>query len=131
MPIRAEMRHRYPANWREVRARILARARDCCEWPGCGAANGARIARLESNPEDWQLARDVAFGALTGRYLVTVVLTVAHHPDPSPENCADENLLALCQLHHLRLDGKQHAATAREGRRRRSGQAVLDLEAGE
>jgi hypothetical protein len=31
MPIKPENRTRYPANWSEIRAAILARAADCCE----------------------------------------------------------------------------------------------------
>jgi hypothetical protein len=45
-----------------------------------------------------------------------VVLTVAHLGDPSPENCADDNLKAMCQRCHLRYDmplHKQNAATTR------------------
>lgn len=37
MPIRPENRHRYPSNWKLVRQRILARAANQCEWPGCEA----------------------------------------------------------------------------------------------
>lgn len=57
------------------------------------------------------------------------VLTVAHHPDPSPENCDRSNLIALCAPCHLRLDANHHAVNAAATRRRkqeeRSGQLSL------
>lgn len=59
MPIRAEMRRRYPKDWKKISAAIRKRANDACE--GCGARNG------RPHP-------------ITGS---TVVLTVAHldhHP---------------------------------------------------
>lgn len=37
-------------------------------------------------------------------------LTVAHL-DHNPQNCADENLLAMCAPCHLRYDAKHHAET--------------------
>jgi hypothetical protein len=40
-----------------------------------------------------------------------VVLTVAHL-DHTPENCADENLKAMCQGCHLAYDADHHAETA-------------------
>jgi len=45
------------------------------------------------------------------------VLTVAHLGDPSPENCADDNLKAMCQRCHLRYDGPQHRQNAAATRR--------------
>lgn len=46
MPIRPENRGRYPADWQEVRARILTRAGHCCEW--CGVPQYAVGYRDES-----------------------------------------------------------------------------------
>ena len=37
MPIKPENRHRYPADWKDIRQRILTRAGYRCEWPGCRA----------------------------------------------------------------------------------------------
>lgn len=137
MPIRPENRSRYPANWRDVRAAILARAAQRCEYPGCDLPNGAWVVRdksgvvlFHSDCED--AARDyrrtlvaVFAGA---RDPVRVVLTVAHL-DHTPEHCDPENLRALCQLHHLRHDSSHHVATRRKTRRlralRRSGQRSL------
>ena len=42
--------------------------------------------------------------------MVKVVLTIAHL-DHTPENCAPENLRALCQACHNRYDAKHRAET--------------------
>jgi len=85
---------RYPANWRDIRAAILQRAANTCEW--CGAENH------EPHP-------------VTG---ARVVLTVAHI-NHDIENNAPGNLAALCQRCHLRHDAKLHARHAAETRRRK------------
>jgi hypothetical protein len=41
MPIRPEMKGRYPANWQAIRQRILARARAHCEQ--CGKPDRATL----------------------------------------------------------------------------------------
>lgn len=98
MPISPENQARYPANWREISTRIKQRASMKCEsmpgQPPCGAAHGAR------HP-------------ITG---AVVVLTVAHI-DHQPENCADENLRAVCQRCHNRYDQKHRQRNAAGTRR--------------
>ena len=91
MPIRAENKARYPADWKAISQAIRRRAANCCEW--CGAENG--------KPH-----------LITGS---KVVLTTAHL-DHTPENCDPVNLRALCQRCHLRYDAKHHAANARRTR---------------
>lgn len=94
VPIRPEERGRYPKGWPAISRRIRKeRAGGRCESEGCGAVNG------RPHP-------------ITGS---RVVLTVAHL-DHTPENCAEANLKALCQLHHNRYD----AANRRAGIRRRA-----------
>lgn len=105
MPIRPENRKRYPANWKtEIRPRILARANYACEgspdFPNCRVDNG------QPHPE-------------TGS---RVVLTVAHL-DHTPENCAPENLKAMCQRCHLNYDKEHHAQTAYRTRKDKFGMA--------
>ncbi|MHB8531712.1 MAG: hypothetical protein ACYDC2_03225 [Solirubrobacteraceae bacterium] len=126
MPIRPEERSRYPRDWPAISKAIRARAGGRCEWPRCGVPNGARICRRIDNLERWALAEEVdRYDAFEDyRDPIRVVLTVAHI-DNTPEHCASSNLLALCQLHHLRLDAKHHAANARRTRERRSGQGRL------
>lgn len=79
MPIRPENRGRYPKNWPEIRARILERADNRCEF--CGAEN------YKPHP-------------VTGS---KVVLTIAHL-DHTPEHSYDSNLRALCQKCHNSYD---------------------------
>lgn len=92
MPIRAEMKSRYPKDWK-LRSRFIRfyRARNCCEW--CGAENG------KPHP-------------ITGGI---VVLTVAHVFRHEPEAASLLNLAALCQRCHNRHDAKHR----REGIRKR------------
>ena len=92
MPIRPENRKRYPKNWPEISVRIrVVRAKNQCEQ----TINGERCAALNGKPHP-----------ITGSI---VVLTVAHL-DHRPENCADENLKAMCQRCHLRYDAHHHKA---------------------
>lgn len=90
MPIRPEMRVRYPRDW-QLRSRFVreVRARNRCEW--CGARNG------EPHP-------------LTGS---RVVLTTAHVHDHRPEAASLLNLAALCQRCHNRHDAKMRRAGSR------------------
>lgn len=37
----------------------------------------------------------------------------------NPADCRDANLMAMCQLHHLRYDARHHAMTAAQTRRAR------------
>lgn len=92
MPIRPEERARYPRDWSRISRDIRQnRARWVCESvPGgerCLAVHG------EAHP-------------MTG---AKVILTVAHL-DHQPENCAPENLRALCQRCHNRYDAAHRAA---------------------
>lgn len=107
MPISAENKKRYPANWKEIRARILKRAGDRCEgspaYPNCRAINGAELRQLDRR---------------------VVVLTIAHL-DHTPENCDDANLRAWCQRCHLTYDARHHARNAAATRRKRK--AIGDL----
>lgn len=128
MPIKPENKARYPANWKEIRAAILERAEHRCEF--CKVPNGERIARGEDRDEGtYMLNTADVYCAETGEHLgqrrmdeyrvarmVDIVLTIAHL-DHVPENCAPENLKALCQRCHLRYDAQHHAETARATRR--------------
>lgn len=56
------------------------------------------------------------------------MLTVAHLGDPSPENCADDNLKAMCQRCHLRYDHDLHQRNAAATRRARKQNGELFTE---
>lgn len=106
MPIRPENRGRYPKDWKAISARVrFERAKGRCECTGdCGLDHGERC-------DAWHDARHPVTDAV-------VVLTVAHL-DHEPENCADENLKAMCQRCHNRYDAPKRRAgiiaRAREG----------------
>ena len=114
MPIRPEMRDRYPAYWPEISHRIrFERAGGRCECDGrCGLDHGGdRCPELDGEPH-----------SVTGSI---VVLTVAHL-NHAPEESADDNLMALCQRCHLAHDRPEHQRIARlrrsrERRRRATG----------
>lgn len=89
MPIKPENRKRYPADWKQIRRRILDRAGNRCEF--CGVENHSL--RKNGNGK-----------------LVKIVLTIAHL-DHTPENCSPDNLRALCQRCHNRYDAKHRAET--------------------
>lgn len=130
MPIKPENKARYPANWKEIREAILERAAHRCEQ--CKVPNRERIARGDGRFVDtYQMNDAEVYCANTGESLgrvrmsdyevknmVDIVLTIAHM-DHTPENCAPENLKALCQRCHLRHDAEHHAETARATRRAR------------
>lgn len=110
MPISPENAARYPTDWKAISQRIKQRARWRCEGiPGvpCGAWNS------EPHPETGSM----------------VVLTVAHL-DHQPENCADENLRALCQRCHNRYDVTHRRRNAAQTRRRAKRNSELNFEVG-
>lgn len=115
MPIRPTDRQRYPENWRGIRAQMLERAGFVCECTGeCGTVHqGGRCSEKHAT-----LAR--SFNGL-------VLLTIAHL-DHRPENSAPDNLRALCQRCHLRVDSEQHRQNARATRAaKQRGRATGDL----
>ena len=145
MPIRPSERARYPKDWKAISLRIRERAGQRCECDGrcgdthmdgdkpgrCNAPNGKLIIRDRSEPWTYEV-HSVGSCCVGGdpdcARAVRVVLTVAHL-DHTPENCADENLLAMCQRCHLLLDRYHHAHNGHETRRGRK--AIGELFGGE
>lgn len=138
MPIKPENKARYPANWKEIRTRILKRAGDCCEQ--CRVANGDMIVRgidqdagtfqrFEGDGEvyaadDGRLLGRCRASEYCGNRWTRVVLTIAHL-DHVPEHCDDDNLKALCQRCHLAYDAEHHRVNAAATRKARK--AIGDL----
>ena len=109
MPIRPENKHRYPANWGEIRRDILKRAEHRCEgspkYPDCRVLNHT-------------------IHCATG---ARVVLTIAHL-DHTPENNDHANLRAWCQRCHNTYDAPhRRAGIAARARARLEKRAVLSL----
>lgn len=127
MPIRPENKDRYPANWKsEVVPRIRARSGNRCECTGqCGVQHQPSCMSIEGQDDrcgimngevsylspdgHWHVCFESEIGEeqefVNGKVYraVRIVLTVAHL-DHTPENCADENLLHMCQGCHNRYD---------------------------
>lgn len=132
MPIKPENKARYPANWKQIRERILKRAGNCCEQ--CRVANADVIVRgVEKDAgtfqrfegdgevydaEDGRLLGHCKASEYSGNRWTRIVLTVAHL-DHVPEHCDDENLKALCQRCHLAYDADHHRENASVTRRAR------------
>lgn len=126
----------YPSNWKQISARIrFDRAKGRCE--KCNAPHGVTIYRNPDKLEDYvTMSADGDLLLPNGTPLddygfeytksVRVILTVAHL-DHDTTNNDDSNLMALCQLCHLRYDAQYHARNARQtrARNRRGGQMSL------
>lgn len=129
----------YPKDWRDISLRIRERDGNCCKT--CGVPNDAIIQRSDIDAEyyiwynedkdvwcypsgEWIRMSEIPDEYQTARP-VRVVLTVAHLNHDTTDN-SDENLAALCQLHHLRHDAKYHAVNARRTRLRKKAEALKE-----
>jgi len=118
MPIKPENKGRYPANWPEIRQRVLKRAKNRCE--GCGVKNKAFGYRTPQS-DVWigintkrMIGKSpmVVWLELIGFRCIKIVLTVAHL-NHIPEDCRMENLRAWCQRCHNRYDIEHRKQTRR------------------
>lgn len=122
MPIKKENKDRYPENWKEIRQKILERAENKCEF--CGIPNKSIIVYKDGKVSKVARPRDFDYevwGSVGKNYTAAdckgklhkyknslVVLTIAHL-DQTPENCEEDNLRALCQKCHNKLDAPYRA----------------------
>lgn len=114
---------KYPANWRQIRAQILDRAGHKCEQ--CGVPNHALGYRNKSGLfikcEGMQLE---AASLLDEEKIIKIVLTIAHTENPDPMDVRPENLSALCQRCHNRLDAPMRAKNAAATRSRKKQEKI-------
>lgn len=114
MPIRPENKHLYPKDWEKVRAEIIKRSGNRCEF--CGVENykvGYRDAAGNFIVSDgMQQEAD----SLDGEKLIKIVLTIAHL-DHNPQNNNPNNLRALCQKCHLNYDLEHHKESRRKNKK--------------
>jgi 5-methylcytosine-specific restriction endonuclease McrA len=89
----------YPDNWKWLSAQIIKDAGNKCEL--CYAPNGVTVNRSKSSQYPWEMAHQ------DGGKETVIVLTV-HHIDSNKQNSKKQNLIALCQRCHLRLDLQKH-----------------------
>lgn len=118
---------RYPPNWKsEIVPAVLQRAGHRCET--CGLDNGATVWSIKVwvkhngryKPRSfWFRSREDAEREWMSYHkprAVTVVLTVAHlDHDEENHNVNIDRLKAMCQLCHLRYDGREKYRRAYEG----------------
>lgn len=148
MPISPDKKALYPKNWQEIRERILARAENKCEKCGLrnhsvgyrdenghfqrNAGSGPCDASGEGltwpgyEPLSHREAKEFAdyYNSISGgcddegNHWIVIVLTIAHI-NPDPADCRDENLKALCQACHNRMDAPMRANNAKTTRKNR------------
>ena len=105
MPITLENRRRYPSNWQMISWLIrFFRAHGQCEW--IDAQTGQRCTRQDGEP-------------IPGNRRGSPTVLTVMHLDNCPEHNEFANLLAACQLHHLRYDALFHAQNAAATRRKK------------
>jgi len=125
MPIKPANRDRYPKEWKRIRERILARSGGRCECRGeCGRKH-SEICVCFEEPCTCERGRCCELDRfIAATFRGSVVLTIAHL-DHEPENCADANLLALCQDCHNRYDRDHRTGTAATTRHERKASGDL------
>ncbi len=118
---------KYPKDWKVIRQRILERENHRCK--ECGVENHD-IGYRDKNGK-WHKIEHSHAGDMEGEYaekmglkIIRIVLTIAHLNHAVTDN-RDENLAALCQLHHLRHDKEHHMKNARETRDKKKQQHKL------
>ena len=109
MPIKAENRGRYPANWKQLRGAVLARAEHRCEQ--CGLPN-----HWWKHKETGHCTADPGINK-SGWFMI--VLTIAHLEHDELETQDISRLRAWCQKCHLTYDAKHHAKSAALTRHKR------------
>lgn len=147
MPISKDKMKLYPGGsihskeWKAIRERILDRAGHKCE--RCKVADRERVLRPESHNTYIMINTGMTFDADTGELLqytrgtelpigrfVDIVLTIAHL-DQDPTNNAPDNLEALCQQCHNRLDAPfRKVNRAKTLHRMKAGADLLDRDWG-
>jgi hypothetical protein len=92
---------KYPKNCNELRAAVLKRAKNKCEF--CGVENYAYGTRDKDGKFREYLAIEVEAANLDGEKIIQIILTVAHlDHDEENHNVKIEMLAALCRPCHLR-----------------------------
>ena len=116
---------RYPENWKtEIVPAIHVRAGAQCEWHDWEAGEWVRCPKIHREPRE------------SGK---PVTLTTGHLGAPRPGSHGDahdkmdvreENLLLMCEAHHLRYDLQDHMKHAKETRVARKMSRQKELYAG-
>lgn len=108
---------KYPKNWKEIRDKILKRAKNRCECTGeCGLHHGRRCIEENGKPASYAKGK--------------IVLTIAHlDHDETNHKVKLNRLKAMCQRCHLRYDTPEKKK--RRFEKKHKNQIKLTLTAGE
>lgn len=104
----------YPENWKWLSKQIVKDAGNKCEL--CFAPNGVYVLRGKSKDEFLPWYPDHSYYTKDGFKRVRIILTV-HHIDSDKKNSKIQNLIALCQRCHLRLDLLKHMTNRKNNER--------------
>ena len=129
MPIKPENKKLYPTDWKEIRAEILERAGNRCEF--CGVENNSIGYRDGDKFYELPNSHQSDLDSEDNRWkIIKIVLTIAHL-DHNPENNGVKgrrrNLAALCQKCHLTYDARHHAKNARKTRDTKTGKIEMEF----
>jgi hypothetical protein len=108
----------YPENWKWLSKQIVKDAGNRCEL--CYAPNGALIHRPKTSEYPWYSVENTR----PGDKIIKIILTV-HHIDSDKKNNTKQNLIALCQKCHLRLDLHKHMKSRRVARQEKEANLQL------
>ena len=116
-------RSKYPDNWEWLSRQVIADAGNKCEL--CYAPNGEFIVRFPPNEYKypWVLTDDMpaiefSEGLEDSNYKVTKVVLTVHHINGDKNDSRKQNLIALCQKCHLRLDLLRHMENRKKNKNR-------------
>jgi len=121
MPIRPENKNLYPKDWKEIRERVLKRAKNKCE--KCGVKNYA-IGYRNKEGKFIKGENSKQFQAYCDYWefkIIKIILTTAHL-DHDPTNNKMKNLKAFCQKCHNGYDAKMRAQGIKNRRHKAAGQ---------
>lgn len=122
MPIHKDLKSLYPDNWDEISAGIKAEQdHKCAE---CGVPDRIFIFRFSQEADSWRNVDDIKANEFPAGAPVYIILTTAHI-DQNPANNNRNNLKALCQMCHNRLDGPHRAHRRRIRHDKEVGQKSL------